>query len=102
MSPREEDGEDAGEGLDDVLDNESMSSTTVLSKLLFKRTTVTGELAKKHLARAVEAYNTAIGIQDKASGGDGQVLENDTMQVGSITMHDASINALRSDRTMCR
>jgi hypothetical protein len=56
--------EEIGEAAD-ALEKESMSSSTVLSNMLFKPVTVHGKVAKLHLARAIEAYNTALTIQEK-------------------------------------
>eukprot|EP00873_Tetraselmis_striata_P008318 jgi/Tetstr1/428582/TSEL_018575.t1 len=66
MSPRrgEEDSPKAEQGEPEVIDKQSMSSSTVLSNMLFKPATVHGKVAKLHLARAIEAYNMAIKIQD--------------------------------------
>lgn len=80
-SPRFDDDEGM-EDLGSVLDNDSMSSSTVLSKMLFKPTSVVGRAAKDHLVRAVVAYNTAIGIQ--TDGGQdlaAAVESNSEMQV---------------------
>lgn len=66
MSPRrgeEEEGGEAGDDAAEVIDKQSMSSSTVLSNMLFKPATVHGKVAKLHLARAIEAYNMAIKIQ---------------------------------------
>eukprot|EP00191_Tetraselmis_sp_GSL018_P024988 CAMPEP_0177621694 /NCGR_PEP_ID=MMETSP0419_2-20121207/27730_1 /TAXON_ID=582737 /ORGANISM="Tetraselmis sp., Strain GSL018" /LENGTH=871 /DNA_ID=CAMNT_0019121645 /DNA_START=292 /DNA_END=2905 /DNA_ORIENTATION=+ len=72
MTPRSFQSAEQAEEVGDLLDNDSMSSSTVLSSMLFKPATVQGAAARQHLDRAITAYNSAIRVQQQGKGSAGE------------------------------